>query len=57
MNKESLNIILDDFVSLLEKSNIDTKDKLELLINIRLFLDNYEENIKILQQYGKKRRK
>ena len=56
MNKESLNIVSDDFVSLLEKSNIDTKDKLELLINIRLFLENYDENIQLLKHHEKKRK-
>lgn len=57
MNKESLNKIKEKFVDIIENTNIENADKLELLMNICLFLDNYEENIKILQQYGKKRRK
>lgn len=55
MNKESLDKIKDKFIDIIENTNIDNADKLELLMNIWLFLENYEENIKILQQYGKKR--
>lgn len=57
MNKESLEILKDKFIEIIENANIDNADKLELLLNIWLFLENYEENIKILQQYGKKRKK
>lgn len=57
MNKESLEKIKEKFVDIIENTNIENADKLELLMNICLFLENYEENIKILQQYGKKRRK
>lgn len=57
MNKESLEILKDKFIDIIENTNIDNADKLELLMNIWLFLENYEENIKILQQYGKKRKK
>lgn len=57
MTNESLNKIKEKFVDIIENTNIENADKLELLMNICLFLDNYEENIKILQQYGKKRRK
>lgn len=55
MNKESLDKIKDKFVDIIENTNIDNADKLELLMNIWLFLENYEDNIKILQKYGKKR--
>lgn len=55
MNKESLEKIKDKFIDIIENTNIDNADKLELLMNIWLFLENYEENIKILQKYGKKR--
>lgn len=55
MNKESLDKIKDKFIDIIENTNIDNADKLELLMNIWLFLENYEENIKILQKYGKKR--
>jgi hypothetical protein len=56
MNKESLNKIKEKFVDIIENTNIENADKLELLMNICLFLDNYEDNIKILQQYGKRRK-
>lgn len=55
MNKESLEILKDKFIDIIENTNIDNADKLELLMNIWLFLENYEENIKILHKYGKKR--
>lgn len=57
MNKESLDKIKDKFIDIIENTNIDNADKLELLMNIWLFLENYEENIKILQQYGKRIKK
>lgn len=57
MNKESLEKIKDKFIDIIENTNIDNADKLELLMNIWLFLENYEENIKILQKYGKRRKK
>ena len=56
MNKESLDKIKDKFIDIIENTNIDNADKLELLMNIWLFLENYEESIKILQQYGIKRK-
>lgn len=56
MNKESLDKIKDKFIDIIENTNIDNADKLELLMNIDLFLTYYEENIKILQQYGKRRK-
>jgi hypothetical protein len=55
MNKESLEILKDKFIDIIENTNIDNADKLELLMNIWLFLENYEENIKLLHKYGKKR--
>lgn len=55
MNKESLEILKNEFIDLIENINIDNADKLELLLNIYLILENYEENIKILQKYGKTR--
>ena len=57
MNKESLDKIKDKFIDIIENTNIDNADKLELLMNIWIFLENYEESIKILQQYGKRRKK
>lgn len=57
MNKESIDKIKDKFIDIIENTNIDNADKLELLMNIDLFLTYYEDNIKILQQYGKRRKK
>lgn len=52
MNKESLEIVQDKVVNLLNNTNIDIVDKVELLINLVSFLnpDEYDENIKILQK-------
>lgn len=55
MNKESLETLKNKFIEIIENTNIDNADKLELLMNIWLFLENYEDNIKILHKYGKKR--
>jgi len=57
MNKESLEIVKDLFIETLENANIDNADKLELLLNIWLFLDDYKNNIEILSEYSKKRKK
>ena len=50
MNKESLTIVQDKIVELLNNTNIPIYDKVELLINLYHFLnpDEYENNIKIL---------
>jgi len=51
MQEESKNKLLE----LLINSDINNIDKLELLINIKLFLEDYEENIKILQRKERKK--
>lgn len=55
MNKESLEKIREEILKIKENKHINEIDKMELLLNIDLFLTYYEENIKILQKYGKKR--
>lgn len=52
MERESLEIVQDKVVNLLNNTNIDIVDKVELLINLVSFLnpDEYDENIKILQK-------
>lgn len=40
----------DKLLQLIINSDIENTDKLELLINIKLFLKDYEENIKILDK-------
>lgn len=57
MNKESLEFVKSKLVDVLENSNIDSVDKMELALNIWLFLEPelYDDNIKVLAKYGKKR--
>lgn len=50
MKQESKNTLLE----LIEKSNIDIQDKLELYTNMYYMLQDYEENIKILSKHKKK---
>ena len=50
MKQESKATLLE----LIEKSNIDIQDKLELYINMYYILKDYEENIKILSEHKKK---
>ena len=51
MNKESLEKVQEKIADLLNNTDIDTIDKIELLINLIHFLnpDKYEENIKKLK--------
>lgn len=51
MNKESLDIIQERTHLLVDDPNIPIQDKLELLINIMHFLNDYEENIKVLERH------
>jgi hypothetical protein len=44
----------DTLLDLIEKSNIEIQDKLELYINMYYILQDYEENIKILSEHKKK---
>lgn len=57
MNKESLELVKSKLVDVLEESNIDSVDKMELILNIWLFLEPelYDNNIEVLSKYGKKR--
>lgn len=50
MNKESLKIVQEQIIDLLDNINIPTHEKIELLINLLHFLnpEKYEENIKTL---------
>lgn len=57
MNKESLDKIREEIFKIKENKHINEIDKLELLMNIDLFLTYYEDNIKILNRYGKRRKK
>ena len=50
MNKESLIKAAAVITDALMKSDIDTKDKMELLINLQNLLMNYERDIKKLMK-------
>lgn len=52
MEKESLEIVSEKVVDMLNHAEIETIDKIELLVNLMHFLnpDEYENNIKILQK-------
>lgn len=52
MEIESLEIVQEEIANMLNKLDIPTYDKIELLINLVSFLDTkqYEENIKILRR-------
>lgn len=57
MQKESLEEALKQCINAIESSNIPIIDKVELLINIKHFLESekYESNIKVLQLNDKRR--
>jgi len=52
VNKENLEKAILIILNSLDKSDIPLQDKLELMINLRCFLnvDKYENNIKILSK-------
>lgn len=51
MDKESLEIVKERTHLLVDDPNIPILDKVELLINIMHFLNDYEDNIKILEKH------
>jgi len=52
MQEESLNKALDAIIPTLELTEMDSTDKLELMLNLRAFLKykSYERNISVLQK-------
>lgn len=52
MNKESLEEAIEKCSEAIANSNINTIDKIELLLNLKQFLDTqkYEENINVLRR-------
>lgn len=56
MSNESLNKAVKVVVEALLESNIEETDKLELAMNLMTFLNNYNEDLKILQHNQTKRR-
>ena len=59
MTKESLEKIQDKVFEIVDSSDIEIIDKVELLINIVNFLDpdKYEDNIQVLREHELKLRK
>ena len=57
MQKESLELAINTIIESIEKLDINMYDKVELMINLRNFLDErlYNENIKVLNQNIKRK--
>ena len=57
MQKESLDLAINTIIESIEKLDINMYDKVELMINLRNFLDErlYDENIKVLNQNIKRK--
>lgn len=45
MKQSSLDIVMNNVLDTIYNSNIDNIEKIELLMNIRLFFINYDKNI------------
>ena len=56
MQKESLEEAIKVIIESIEKLNINIYDKLELMLNIYHFLDNYNENVRNLNENIKRRK-
>ena len=52
MKKESLDAAIEVIVHAIAETEIDIRDRIELMINIREFLksEKYKENIKVLKK-------
>ena len=50
MQKESLEKAKEVIISSLEITNIELYDKVELIVNLKTFLDNYDNDIKVLRR-------
>lgn len=57
MKKESLEIAINNIIEIIERLDINIYDKLELMLNLRNFLDSssYDENIQLLNKNIKRR--
>ncbi len=58
MKDESLGAALEAIIVSIDKLDIDRLDKLEILLNLRLFLDpeKYEDNRDTLKRYEREKR-
>ena len=50
--EEATDIILDSIIT----SNLSNYTKIELMINLKKFLENYKENIRILDKIEKRKK-
>ena len=50
MKQDSLFKALDLIIKALDKADIDNADKVELMLNLRWFLVDYQDNIEILRR-------
>lgn len=57
MNKESLEKAEEAILTALQWINIDQTDKVELMLNLRLLLENYDEDLRVLQEHRGKVKK
>lgn len=53
MDKESLEVVKDRLHILVEDPRVDMFDKIELIINLLHVLENYDENMQVLEQHRK----
>ena len=51
MNKESIEEFKDHLGEYIDSLNIDTIDKIELLINLVHFMSDYKENLQVLEEH------
>ena len=56
MQKESLDQAIKVIIESIEKLELNNYDKLELMLNIYHFLDNYNENVRNLNENIKRRK-
>ena len=55
MSNEEVNELSDIIIDSIMKSNLSNYTKLEIMMNLRLFFENYNENINILNKERKKK--
>lgn len=57
MSNEELEEALDLIVKTISESKLHNYTKLELMINLKTFFENYEENIRILRNVKHEKKK
>ena len=56
MSIEEINEATEIVLNAVMNSNLNNYAKLELMLNLRMFLANYDKNINILRREGEKRK-